>query len=110
AAGIPTGTVKLVSSLGATLATYTLGAGAAAGTIKLTAGTYTVMAQYGGDTNFAASNSSPVPISAPVTTNQGQLTLSTTSLAFGSAAVGSATAAKTVTVTNNGAGSQAVLL
>jgi len=110
AVATPTGTVKVVSSAGTTLATFTLTSGSASGTVSLPAGSYTVTAQYGGDTNFAPSTSAPVAINPPtMLPGQGQLTLSTTSLAFGNAAVGTITAAQTVTVTNAGT-SQAILL
>jgi hypothetical protein len=110
AGGTPTGSVKLVSSLGTTLGTFTLTNGAATAAVTLPSGNYTVTAQYSGDTAFAASVSAPVTINPPTTPGQGQLTLSATSLAFGNAAVGTTTAAKTLTITNSGSGTVVLLI
>ena len=110
-AGTPTGTVNLVSSLGAALGTFTLTNGSVSTTLSLPAGTYTITATYSGDTTFAASTSAPLSINSPTPSpGPGNLTLSASSLAFGSVAVGSSSAGQTLTVTNSGTGSTAVLI
>jgi len=100
--GTPTGTVNLVSSAGnATLATYTLSNGSITGTLQPPSGSYTVTANYSGDTNFLASSSAAVSL----TVGTPGVTLSPAALAFGSQNVATASAAQSVTLTNKGTAS-----
>jgi hypothetical protein len=98
--GTPTGTVTLIpSSTGKALATYTLTAGAVNTTIStLPSGNYTVTADYGGDSTFSPSVSAPVAVRVGTST----VSLSPVALSFGNENVGSASAAKSVTLTNKG--------
>jgi len=96
--GTPTGTVSLVSG-STTLDTYPLASGAANETVtNLPAGSYSVTANYSGDTSFDSSSSSAVT----VTVGAPGVTFSPVSLAFGSSNIGTTTAAQSVKLTNSG--------
>jgi FtsP/CotA-like multicopper oxidase with cupredoxin domain len=95
--GIPTGSVTVRASTGETC-TGTLAAGAGSCTITFAiGGARTLTAAYSGDSNFVSSAST-----AAVTQNVSGVSLSTTSLLFGNQAVGTRSAAQTVTLANVG--------
>lgn len=98
--GTPGGTVMLVDSLSTTpVATYTLSAGAVNTTINtLPPGSYTVTANYAGDTNFGPSSSAP----ASITVGAPSVTLTPISLTFPGTTVGNSSATQSVTISNQG--------
>ena len=97
--GTPTGTIKLVSSTGATIGTYSLSAGALnTTTTAFPAGSYTVTADYSGDPNFNASTSTAVSI----TVGAPSVSFSPIALSFGSQTTGTSSAAQSVRLSNNG--------
>lgn len=99
AAGTPTGAVKLVSSTGSTLDSFTLSDGSVNATVdSFPSGSYSVTAEYAGDGTFSPSNSTPVLL----TVGNGAVSFSPIALNFGNEAVGSATASQSVTLTNKG--------
>jgi hypothetical protein len=98
--GTPTGTVALVSSTGgSTLATYTLSGGDVNANITtLPSGSYSVTADYSGDSSYSPSTSAP----ALVIVGSSAVSFSPIALNFGSQILKTAGAAQTVTVRNIG--------
>lgn len=94
----PTGTVDIISSLAGKLASYTLTAGTATGTLAMPRGTYTLTANYSGDAVFPPGSSAAVSISA----GNSSLSVTPGALTFASQNVGAATASQAVTLVNNG--------
>ena len=97
-----TGMVTLVSSVAGTIISLPLASGAVNGSISLPRGTYTITAEYQGDTTYAASNSAPVTIN-PMALQSTVTTLSLTSAVAGGSTTASvqvtpATATGTVTL------------
>jgi len=79
--GVPAGMVSLVTSTGTALGTFTLLNGTSSGSIVLAAGSYTVTAEYKGDSNFTASNSPAVSVvAAAAVATTTTLTLSATAV------------------------------
>ena len=104
--GTPTGNVTFYDS-STQMGTIALdGTGHAAyATASLTAGSHSITASYAGDTNFLGSTS---PVLTQQVNGAGAVTLSPTLLGFGNVAINTTSAAKTVTLTNSGAGSLSI--
>jgi len=98
-AGTLTGSVSLVTSEGATVATLTLSGGAVVANVGgWPAGSYGVVAHYSGDSSNAPSDSASIAVTA----GSANARLSPAALSFGSVNVGGASA-QNVVLTNSGA-------
>ncbi|WP_263412931.1 Ig-like domain repeat protein [Terriglobus aquaticus] len=87
---VPTGTVAIQNN-GVQIASVTLNNGAGTYTASLSGATNSLVAAYSGDTSYSPANSAAVVVSAPLVTTSTALSISPTTLNFGSSASFTAT-------------------